>query len=208
MSAPDAVGPRACSPEDEARADLYGLLARLWLAPPDDALIGEFARAAQADEPPGGALAAPWRGLVEAMCAVSRADLAEEHAALFEGVGKPEVLVCASYYLTGFLNERPLAALRDDLAALGLARDPARGETEDHVAFLFEVMRYLIVGDDGAVCTLKAQRQFHHARLRPWIDRLCDAVDAHPRARAWRAVSQVTRAFMQVEAQAFEWFEE
>ena len=102
---------------------------------------------------------------------------------LFLGVGKPEIFVYGSYYLSGFLNERPLAQLRDDLQRLGLARDEARGETEDHVAYLFEVMRYLIAGDDAAVCNLEQQRRFFRAQLQPWVEQLCDAVAGAP-ARA------------------------
>ena len=70
----------------------------------------------------------------------------------------------------GLLNERPLAALRDDLARLGLTRDAERGETEDHVAYLFEVMRYLIAGDDAAVCNLEQQRRFFRTQLQPWVE--------------------------------------
>jgi TorA maturation chaperone TorD len=122
-------------------------------------------------------------------------------------VGKPEVFLYASYYLTGFLNEQPLALLRDDLRTLGLTRDATRGETEDHVAYLFEVMRYLIAGDDVAVCNLEQQRRFFRAHLQPWVDKLCDAVDAHPRAQTWRTVAGFTRAFVQVETQAFDLLE-
>jgi TorA maturation chaperone TorD len=85
---------------------------------------------------PGGFLEAPWQALVAAMRATTPAAAAEEYDALFGGVGKPEVFLYGSYYLSGFLNEKPLAALRDDLAALGLARDEQRGETEDHIAAL------------------------------------------------------------------------
>ena len=86
--------------------------------------------------------------------------IAAEYDALFGGVGKPEVYLFGSHYLSGFLNEKPLARLRDDLAELGLARDEAMPETEDHIAYLCEVMRYLIAGDDVAVANLTRQREF------------------------------------------------
>ena len=76
---------------------------------------------------------------------------------LFGGVGKPEVYLFGSHYLSGFLNEKPLARLRTDLAALGLARDEAMPETEDHIAYLCEVMRYLIAGDEVAIANLARQ---------------------------------------------------
>ena len=97
------------------------------------------------------------------------AQIAREYDALFGGVGKPEVYLFGSHYLTGFLNEKPLAALRTDLRALGLARDEAMPETEDHIAYLCEVMRYLIAGDDVGVSNLAAQRRFFDAHLRRWV---------------------------------------
>jgi TorA maturation chaperone TorD len=122
-------------------------------------------------------------------------------------VGKPEVFAYGSYYLSGFLNEKPLAALRTDLAALGLGRDRDRLETEDHVSFVLEVMRYLIAGEDAAVCNLEQQRRFFRAHVQTWLEALCDAVEAHPRAHTWRAVAAMTRAFVQVETQAFDMLE-
>jgi TorA maturation chaperone TorD len=193
--------------EEVSRAELYGLLAQLWLAAPDEPMLEQF-RVAVTQAPETGAhLEAPWQGLVAAMRATSVQGAMAEHEALFHGVGKPEVFLYASYYLTGFLNERPLALLRNDLRALGLTRDATRGETEDHVAYLFEVMRYLIAGDDAAVCNLEQQRRFFRAHLQPWADKLCDAVDAHPRAATWRAVAGFTRAFLQVETQGFDLLE-
>jgi TorA maturation chaperone TorD len=211
MSAAPTVNPlhftTPDSGEETARADLYGLLARLWLAPPDDALLQQFKVAVTQASEPGAHLESPWQALVAAMRATTVDATAAEHDALFLGVGKPEVLVFGSYYLSGFLNEQPLARLRADLLQLGLTRDAQSGETEDHIAYLLEVMRYLIAGDDAAVCNLEQQRRFFRAHLQPWVDQLCDAVQAHPRAATWRAVAAMTRAFMQVEAQAFDLLE-
>lgn len=193
--------------EELARAETYGLLARLWFAPPDEALRGQFAVAVTEAPVRGGHLEAPWLALVGAMREVTLAQAADEYDALFGGVGKPEVFVYGSYHLAGALNERPLAALRADLARLGLARDETRGETEDHVAFVFEVMRYLIAGDDAAVCNLEQQRRFFRAHVQPWLEALCDAVAAHPRAQLTRALAGFTRAFVQVETQAFDMIE-
>ena len=197
----------ADSPEELARAELYGLLAGLWLAPPDAALLAQFKVAVTQAPQPGGHLEAPWGALVAAMRASSVAAAAAEHVALFQAVGRPEVFAYGSFYLTGFLNEKPLATLRDDLATLGLARQNDTGETEDHIAFEFEVMRWLIAGDDVALCNLAQQRRFFRAHLQPWVDKLCDAVEAHPRADLWRAVAAMTRAFVQVEAQGFDLLE-
>jgi TorA maturation chaperone TorD len=203
--------PLAFAPADDsdelARAELYGLLARLWIAPPDEALLERFRVAVTQAPEPGAPLEAPWQDLVGMLRQTSPAAAADEHDALFQGVGRPEVFLFGSYYLAGFLNEKPLVALRSDLARLGLGRDETRFETEDHVSFVFEVMRWLIAGDDVATCNLEQQRRFFRAHVQPWIGDLCAAVAAHPRAELWRAVAAFTNAFVQVETQAFDLLE-
>lgn len=193
--------------EELARAELYGLLARLWLAPPDADLIAQFQVAVTEAPEPGGHLEQPWQDLVAAMRATTPQAAAGEYDALFGGVGKPDVFLFGSYYQAGFLNERPLAQLRADLAQLGLARDEQNADTEDHIAFVFEVMRWLIAGDDVAVCNLEQQRRFFRAHVQTWVEALCDAVAAHPAAQLLRAVAGLTRAFVEVEAQAFDMIE-
>lgn len=193
--------------EELARAELYGLLARLWIAPPDAALLEQFGVAVTETRERGAYLEAPWEALVAALRATTAPAAAEEYDALFGGVGKPDVFLYGSYYLAGFLNEKPLAQLRADLAALGLERDATRGETEDHIAAVFEVMRYLIAGDDVAVSNLEQQRRFFRTHVQSWAERLCDAVEAHPHAHVWAAVAGFTRAFVQVETQGFDLLE-
>lgn len=193
--------------EELARAELYGLLARLWLAPPDAELLKQFAYAVTEAPEAGGLLEAPWQALVGAVREAGEEGARGEHGALFGAVGKPEIFLYGSYYLTGFLNERPLAQLRSDLGALGLGRDTTRMETEDHVSYVFEVMRYLIAGDDVAVCNLEQQRRFFRAHVQPWVGSMCEVVEAHPAARLYRAVAVMTRAFVEVETQAFDLLE-
>ena len=193
--------------EELARAELYGLLARLWIGPPDDALLTQFRVAVTEAPQPGGFLEAPWQALVASMRATTPQAAAGEYDALFGGVGKPEVFLYGSFYLAGFLNEKPLAQLREDLAALGLERDETRGETEDHIACVFEVMRYLIAGEDAAVSNLEQQRRFFRAHVQPWVEPLLDAVQAQPRALLWRDIAALTRAFAQVETQGFDLLE-
>ncbi len=190
--------------EELARAELYGLLARLWIAPPDAQVLEQFEVAVTQAPQPGAFLEAPWQALVGAMRATTAPLAAEEFDALFLGVGKPEVFAYGSFYLTGFLNEKPLAQLRTDLAALGLERAEQNNQTEDHVAALFEVMRYLIAGDDVAVCNLEQQRRMFRTHLQPWVEKLCDTLEAHPRAQLYGPLAGFTRAFMQVEIQGFD----
>ncbi len=200
----DTYTPSSALDEETARAEVYGLLAQLFYAPPTPELLGAL-RVAPTEAPAaGGFLEEPWRALVGMTRSMGDAQVAQEYDALFGGVGKPEVYLFASHYLAGFLNEKPLAQLRTDLAALGLTRDEAMPETEDHVAYLFEVMRYLIAGDDVAVCNLTRQREFFSAHLQPWAQAMCEAVAAHPRARFYATLAGFAQAFVAVEQQGFD----
>jgi TorA maturation chaperone TorD len=205
--APQPIPVGSALDEETARAELYGLLAQLYYAPPEPGLL-EALRVAATDAPArGGFLEEPWRALVGAARAMSDREIETEYDALFGGVGKPEVYLFGSHYISGFLNEKPLVRLRADLAALGLARDEAMPETEDHVAYLCEVMRYLIAGDDVAVANLARQSEFFAAHLQPWLPAMCDAIAGHPRAKFYAVLAAFTRAFVGVEAQGFDMLE-
>ncbi|TFZ01519.1 TorD/DmsD family molecular chaperone [Ramlibacter rhizophilus] len=200
----DTYTPTSALDEETARAEVYGVLAQLWYAPITPELL-EALRVAPTDAPTqGGFLEEPWRELVGISRAMSRDEVAAEYDALFGGVGKPEVYLFGSHYLSGFLNEKPLAKLREDLAALSLTRGDAMSETEDHFAYLCEVMRYLIAGDDVAVANLTKQREFFTEHLQPWATGMCEAVSAHPRARFYAVLADFTRAFLNVEQQGFD----
>ena len=190
--------------EETARAELYGLLAQLYYARPTPDTLAALRVAVTEAPAAGGFLQEPCQQLVGAARAQDDEAIAAEFDRLFGGVGKPEVFLYGSHYLSGFLNEKPLVRLRSDLAALGLARGEAMPETEDHVAYLCEVMRYLIAGDDVAVCNLTAQRNFFATHLQPWILQLCDALQGQPAAHFYAALAQFTRAFVAVEAQGFD----
>ena len=190
--------------EETARAELYGVLAQLYYARPTPDTLAALRVAVTEAPAAGGFLQEPWQQLVGAARAQDDEAIAAEFDRLFGGVGKPEVFLYGSHYLSGFLNEKPLVRLRSDLAALGLARGEAMPETEDHVAYLCEVMRYLIAGDDVAVANLTQQQRFFAAHLQPWVERLCEAIAAQPRAEFYRAVALFTQAFMNVEAQGFD----
>jgi len=190
--------------EETARAELYGLLSQLYYAAPAAELLSALRVAVTEAPSAGGFLQEPWQQLVGASRELADTAIAQEFDRLFGGVGKPEVYLYGSHYLSGFLNEKPLARLRTDLNRLELARDDAMPETEDHIAYLCEVMRYLIAGDDVAVCNLTAQRDFFATHLQPWVLQLCNALGAHPQARFYAAVAQFTRAFVAVETQGFD----
>lgn len=190
--------------EETARAEVYGLLAALYYAPPGPELLAQLRVAVTEAPAAGGFLEEPWRQFVGTVRDLSDEQVANEYDALFGGVGKPEVYLFGSFYLSGFLNEKPLAALRSDLAALGLARDEAMPETEDHFACVCEVMRYLIAGDDVEVANLTQQQKFFSTHVQPWVPAMCEAISAHPKARFYAALAGFTAAFVSVEAQGFD----
>ena len=199
------VNPSANSLDEEtARAEVYGLLAALFYAAPTLEMYGNLCVAVTEAPVAGGVLESPWAELVAAAREQTLADIGQEYDALFGGVSKPEVYLFGSHYLSGFLNEKPLAALRTDIAALGLGRDEALSETEDHVAYICEVMRYLIAGDDVAIANLTRQREFFTRHVQTWLPAMCEAVMAHPKARFYRALAGFTQSFFNVEAQGFD----
>ncbi len=193
--------------EELERAELYGLLSRCWYAPPDHALLDQFRVAVTEAPQTGSFLEAPWQALVAAMRASSVAAAAAEYDALFQGIGRPEIFLYGSHHMAGSMNDKPLVALRDDLESMGLTRDTAISETEDHLAYLFELMRYLIAGDDVLVCNLENQRRIFRAHLQPWVGTVCDSIAQHPQAQLYAALAAFTRAFIEVETTAFDMIE-
>ena len=144
--------------EELARAEVYGLLAALFYAPPGEALHAQF-QVAVTEAPVAGAfLEESWQSLVAAARRVAPEAVQREFDLLFQGIGKPEIFLYGSFYLAGKLNERPLVELRHSLRALGLEKSETVNETEDHIASLCEVMRYLIAGDDAQTSNLAVQR--------------------------------------------------
>lgn len=191
--------------EETARAELYGVIAELFYAPSRPELLAQLRVSATEAPVAGGFLEEPWRQLVGVAREMDDAAIQKEHEVLFGGVGKPEVYAFASHFLSGFLNEKPLVKLREDLTALGLTRDAnTMSETEDHISYVFEVMRFLIAGDDVAISNLTQQAKFFAAHVQTWVPAFCDAVKAHPRARFYATLAELTRSLVSVESQAFD----
>jgi TorA maturation chaperone TorD len=190
--------------EETARAEIYGLLAQLFYQVPAPEFLAQM-RVAVTDAPvAGGFLEEPWRQLVAAARQNSDDDIANEYKHLFGGVGKPEIYLFGSHYVSGFLNDKPVARLREDLKALGLDRDDNMSETEDHFSYLCEVMRYLIAGDDVAVSNLTHQRTFFATHIQPWSQDMTEVIAKHPRAQFFAALAEFTQAFLGIEAQGFD----
>ena len=139
--------------------------------------------------------------LTEAAKGASAEKIAREFFDLFIGVGRGELLAYGSYYLTGFLNERPLARLRGDLHALGIERVEGQSESEDHAAILCEIMAGLIDGQFPA--TVEGQRQIFEKHLAPWIGRFFADMMVADAADFYRHVGAIGHLFIEIETQAF-----
>jgi TorA maturation chaperone TorD len=199
-----AATPGPLADEDQARADFYGLFAHLLLAPPDAALLAALAAADPVGATGEFALEDAWLKLTQAASVVDAALVADEFSVLFISTGTPLLNPYGSFYLTGHLNDAPLAALRHDLARLGLARAPGVGEFEDHLGTLCETMRVLIQGGPGMRPRgLAVQKALFEAHIRPWYAACLADVAGAADANFYRVVAGVVDAFLSIEAQAF-----
>ncbi len=190
----------ALAPEDEARRDLYALLARLWYAGPDAGLLAAIAAAGEIHaEGEQVALAEAWRALQRAAGTADPGAAQQEYDALFIGTGKAAVTPYAAHYLVETGTERVLVALRDELATLGLARSDAVHEPEDHFAALCDVMRHL-VADSSSDAALQRQKKFFTRYMKPAYNRLTDEVTASTKTSFYAYVAGFTKAFCDVEA--------
>lgn len=192
------------SDEDLARADLYGLMSELFLAPASDDLFNRLAASPAPQEEDTNDLERAWRSLLQAAQSRNPQEVVAEYNELFVAVGKPLVALHASVFITGAMNQRPLVAIREDLARLGLEASPEGGDTEDHIAALCEVMRYLIASPEALGSTLPEQQQFFASHLQPWVSQLCDAIRAQPKSHFYAAVADLAQAFFTVEQQGFD----
>jgi len=147
------------------------------------------------------ALGQAYDALARAANATDAAQVEREYFELFIGVGRGELLPYASFYLTGFLNERPLAELRGDLARLGVERARDRHEPEDHIALLFEVMGDMAA---GAIAVEPArQAAFFHRHIGPWAGQFFDDLAIAPSAGFYRPLAEIGRLIVDIEARAF-----
>jgi TorA maturation chaperone TorD len=182
---------------NRARAQEYGLLARLLREAPDAALLKQIGQL-QGDETP---LGAAHFALAEAAKEADAAAIEHEFFDLFIGVGRGELLPYASYYLTGFLHERPLARLREDLTRIGIARAEGVAEPEDHVAILCEIMAGLANGHlPGAE---ESSRTIFGSHMAPWMGRFFADLERAESADFYRQVGTVGRVFIEIETEAF-----
>jgi len=187
-------------PDDEvdvARAQEYALLATLLSGSPDTALLKRIAKL-RGDATPLGTL---HTALVRAAGQADAERLEREYFELFIGIGRGELVPYGSYYLTGFLNARPLARLREDLRALGIERANRQQEPEDHAAVLCEIMAGMVRGPFSAA--IEQQRRIFDRHLAPWIGRFFADLEAAGAADFYRHVGAIGRLFVEIETEAF-----
>ena len=199
------------APEDAMRAQMYDLLAALLRAAPDAAMLDALSRLEGDDAGTNDAggddgdtdIGRAVGALARIAAATDEARARREYHDLFVGIGRGELVPYGSYYLTGFLNEKPLGELRREMRARGLARAESVREPEDHIASLMEMMASLIEGRHGAPASVASQASFFSAHVEPWAVHFFKDLEAAEGAVLYAPVGTIGRALMGVEADAF-----
>jgi TorA maturation chaperone TorD len=186
--------------EDILRAQLYRVIANVLSAPPAAEDLQRYAALSGDAAPLGQAIATFARAAVTTSVAGAK----REYHDLFIGIGRGELVPYASYYLTGFLQEKPLARLRQDLIQLGLRRSAATSDPEDHVAAVLSAFAGLIDGAFGQSLDLGAQRDFYQRHIQSWMPVFFRDLEAATSSVFYAAVGSVGRAFLDIEDSAFE----
>jgi len=188
------------APEEQARANFYALLSRLFYAPADAELLAALGSAdeLEADDE---IIAARWRELSKAAAAADPEAVREEYETAFVGTGRAPITLYTSAYSVKYTNEMPLAPLRGELATLGLARRNEAAEPEDHIAALCDAMRHLIAEQQR---DLEEQRRFFERWIQPIAEPLCDAIEKSEHTSFYKLVGRMAKAFFSLEHSAFE----
>ncbi|UCH49154.1 MAG: molecular chaperone TorD family protein [Betaproteobacteria bacterium] len=190
--------------EEQARANVYALLSRLFVAPAGADLLRAIASGDESGGEPGaddaGEFAVGWRDLIKTAGDTQEAAVADEYHDLFVGTGRPEVSLYVGAYTARSSVDTMLVGLRRFLAEHGLERRSGVNEPEDHIAMLFEIMRFLIHVQPS---TVDEQKRFFDQFLWTGGVSLCDAISEHPRARFFRSVARFAKCFLFVEHEAF-----
>lgn len=192
-------------PEDRARAEIYALLGNLFYQPPTAELLESIATTKTiCNDVLVSGFCGAWHALRQAAASADAEAVKDEFDTAFIGTGRQPVMLYGSFYLAGFLNEKPLAQLRDELTKMGLARSGNSYETEDHISALCDVMRFLIAGDqDTPPAALEVQRDFFQRHIHSWNTQLCAAVIAAPQTNFYKHVAEFAREFFAVENESF-----
>ena len=188
------------SEEHRTRADVYRLLAALLASPPNDDLLEMIRNIEVVDPETEESLANVWLMMKDAAQQVRADELTDEYFNLFIGLGKGEISPYASWYLTGFLMEKPLADLRSELSRLGFDRQNNVHEPEDHVAALCEVMSVIIA---ESVLSFDEEKKFFMQYIAPWMSRFFDDLSRAQAANFYKPVGFLGKQFIDIEQRYF-----
>lgn len=199
MALADMTAGTGIAEEDILRADLYDMLAALLARPPTPELLS-MVKGLSGDSTPLGQGISAMARLAGHMKPPA---VAAEFSTLFIGLTRGELLPYASYYMTGFLHEKPLAALRTDMSRLQIERAPNVFEPEDNIASLCEMMAGLIRGRFGRIAGLDVQKDFHAKHIAPWAAHFFSDLEAAKASVFYAPVGTIGKAFMEIEREAF-----
>jgi len=181
------------------RSNLYAMLGNVLFKPPSIDILNDLKSLEGDDTEMGNA----FNSLSKVAASTDETTALDEYNGLFIGMGRGELLPYASYYLTGFLNEKPLAKLRNSMRDLGIERNENVKEPEDHIGSLFEMMSGLITGRYGEPADVKTQREFYNAHLEPWAGHFFKDLEAAKLSRLYQPVGTIGRLFVEIETSAF-----
>ena len=185
--------------EDQLRADMYSFLASLLRIEPNAQLVNQLTNLESDDSPIGKSI----KTLSKLASSLDLPTIRDEYVRIFVGVGRGEILPFASYYLTGFLKDKPLAKLRNDMKEIGIELADNVKEPEDHIASLFDMMAGLILGKFNKKFSIGEQRDFFNKHLGPWVDLLMRDIESSKIAVFYSPIGTIGREFMEIERSSF-----
>ncbi len=185
--------------EDQLRADMYSFLANLLRAEPDEKLVKQLTTLESDDSPIGKSI----KILSKLATSLDLPTIRDEYVKIFVGVGRGEILPFASYYLTGFLKDKPLAKLRQDMQEIGIKLEDNVKEPEDHIASIFDMMSGLILGKFEKIYSITEQKDFFNKHLAQWVDLLMRDIEGSKIAVFYSPVGTIGKEFMEIERVSF-----
>jgi len=185
--------------EDQLRADMYSFLANLLRAEPDEKLVKQLTILNSDDSPIGKSI----KTLSKLATSLDLPTIRDEYVKIFVGVGRGEILPFASYYLTGFLKDKPLANLRQDMQEIGIKLADNVKEPEDHIASIFDMMSGLILDKFEKKHSITDQKDFFNKHLAPWVDLLMRDIESSKIAVFYSPIGTIGKEFMEIERASF-----
>ena len=199
MSTQTAENLNIINNEDQLRADMYSFLANLLRAEPSAELVNQLTKLESDESPIGKSI----KTLSKLASSLDLPTIRDEYVRIFIGVGRGEILPFASYYLTGFLKDKPLAKLRNDMKEIGIQLAENVKEPEDHIASLFDMMSGLILGKFSKKFSIGEQKDFFKKHLAPWVDLLMRDIESSRIAVFYSPIGTIGREFMEIERSSF-----